>query len=88
MIVHLSLFARWAKRTTTSGIRNPLQYDEGWPGVLFPRPFGGLDRLDSSKNRFKRFFKESQQAVATIDMRDDDDDDDEKWAEKKGKPSW
>ena len=42
------------------------------------RPFGGLDRLDSSKNRFKRFFKESQQAVATIDMRDDDDDDDEK----------
>lgn len=53
-------------------------------GVLFPRPFGGLDRLDSSKNRFKRFFKESQQAVATIDMRDDD----EKWAKKKGKPSW
>ena len=52
------------------------------------RPFGGLDRLDSSKNRFKRFFKESQQAVATIDMRDDDDDDDEKWGKKKGKPSW
>lgn len=46
------------------------------------RPFGGLDRLDSSKNRFKRFFKESQQAVATIDMRDDDDDD-EKWAKKR-----
>lgn len=46
----------------------------------FPRPFGGLDRLDSSKNRFKRFFKESQQAVATIDMRDDDD---EKWAKKR-----
>jgi len=56
-------------------------YPETSPGVPEPplhRPFGGLDRLDSSKNRFKRFFKESQQAVATIDMRDDDADDDEK----------
>eukprot|EP00435_Cladocopium_sp_Y103_P070711 s109_g35.t2 len=50
-------------------------YPETSPGVPEPplhRPFGGLDRLNSSKNKIKRFFKESQQVVAPIDMRDDD----------------
>ncbi|CAE7632578.1 unnamed protein product, partial [Symbiodinium necroappetens] len=36
-------------------------HPETSPGVPKPpihRPFGGLDRLDSAKNRFKRYFKE------------------------------
>ena len=41
---------------------------------LRSRPFGGLDRLNSSKNKIKRFFKEKQQVVTPIDMREDSDD--------------
>ncbi|CAE7032868.1 unnamed protein product [Symbiodinium natans] len=47
-------------------------FPETSPGVPEPpvyRPFGGLDRLDSAKNRFKRYFKESNR-FAPLDLRD------------------
>lgn len=51
-------------------------YPETSAGVPEPplhRPFGGLDRLNSSKNKIKRFFKEKQQVVTPVDMREDSD---------------
>ncbi|CAJ1416214.1 unnamed protein product [Effrenium voratum] len=47
------------------------------PGVPEPplhRPFGGLDRLNSSKNRFKRYFKESSQFVNPISLEEGDEE--------------
>ncbi|CAE7020309.1 unnamed protein product [Symbiodinium sp. CCMP2456] len=48
-------------------------YPETSSGVPRPpmhRPFGGLDRLDSAKNRFKRYFKESSRFVVPLDLQD------------------
>ncbi|CAK9050417.1 unnamed protein product, partial [Durusdinium trenchii] len=44
----------------------------GVPEPPLHRPFGGLDRLNSAKNRFKRFFQESDQVVSPVDMQRDE----------------